>query len=214
MEKPIEEIEDVLYDIEQVADRQPKTGLSQARACGVRMRSEALKLRFTLLKRQLEENPDELPLLKQEGVRAMQRAQNVLKGAPPGVDKCDLLNNMSYHAAQLESLGMQILSHSRQKQNFNRFEKEIRKYYGSEAEWPDNFADTIAWVRLRLTMLGAIKSENPVGDAALISNTLERITRNIQSSPYDLRDFRAHADEARRYFVALKAKNEEDQREQ
>jgi hypothetical protein len=205
LEKPIQEMEEILSEIEQMADRQPRTGTEHDRAYGVRMRSEAFKLRFTLIKRQLEERPDDIHLHREAGVRTIQHAQNILKLARPGVDRCDLLNNMTYHAAQLESLGVQILSLPRQKQNFERFEKEVKKYYGSESEWPDNFADTVAWVRLRLMKLGEIKPEVPLDDAEKIMNDLKKITRNIQASPYDLRDFRAHAEEASSYFLALEA---------
>src|ERR1043165_9356583 len=100
LEKPIQEASEALQKITEIAERLPTGGNEHTRAYMTRMRSEALKLQFTLIKKKVEEKSEseeeERHTLRQEGFNAMRQARETLKGLKqPGVDRCDLLKTLS-----------------------------------------------------------------------------------------------------------------------
>jgi hypothetical protein len=129
-----------------------------------------------------------------------------LRSTPISAEQCELLNNIVYHSTQLRSRRHEVLPWTEINALLERLVFALKENYGKSWQlWPDNFVDTVAWVRLQLISQRVIKYDavDKSAEKENIVVPLKSVSAHEHTSEIDLADFRRHTEEARMFFEGL-----------
>lgn len=172
-----------------------------------RLASERLKFKFILTRRAKEaHNVEQSEALRKQLLPDLLSATAIYQQVKVSPERCELLNTMVYHTAQMADSDQSVWDWSEIRPWFNEMKKDFEEVYGQNIRhWPDNLLDTYCWVRLKLLGRRLLHPSDSRVDIDFekreIYDPLTEMVEHEYVGPIDIRDFRLHREEAARYFL-------------
>jgi len=211
LNKSLEDLEDCAIALQDVVDHLRESRFADSLpGYELRLVSEKIKILFFMVRKMFEADRSDARI--NETLDHLSRCHDRVNldgvGDNDAAARCDFWNNLCYHYMELSDLGLAVVKAAQIGDWLGRFQQSLLDVFGGIDASPDNYVDTLAWVRLRLIQEGEVRVENLSKERLLIFGSLKRLARQHHVGDLDLRDFRRHRDEAQRYFEEEGSRNE------